>query len=234
MKCLILKNNPREGPGLIQTILNREQIAFDLIDLDNHEPIPSLDGYSAVFVMGGPDSANDPTTKMIHELHTVQQILSRGIPYFGVCLGMQVLVKALGGTVLRNSVPEIGCKDPHGNYYALEFTPEGQMDPIFTGLQSPLHIFQLHGETVQLHSTMSLLATGTHCRHQVVQFGSTAYGIQGHFELTSALFHEWRIHMPELQTLNQDALIQDYLQLTPEYESTCTTMIGNFLKLVKK
>ena len=90
---LIVKNISREGPGILQNILDTEKISYDLIDLDKGQSFPSPAGYKAVVVLGGPDSANDMTPKMTAELARIVEVIDAGIPYMGICLGLQTLVK---------------------------------------------------------------------------------------------------------------------------------------------
>ena len=233
MKVLIVKNITREGPGLLKEILNSHRIKFDIVDLDKGENFPDPTNYSAVFVFGGPDSANDNTPKMQLELRRVRETIKAGIPYLGACLGMQALVKANGGEVHRNPVKEVGWRDPKGNYFQVELTEDGKQDPLFAGMNSPLKIFHLHGETVRLKGGMKLLATGKYCKNQVVKVGNNSYGIQGHFELTPQMFDEWRTQDSDLIPLDQNSLQKDYAELRKEYEKSGKQILTNFFRVAK-
>src|SRR3990167_4219928 len=110
-KVLIVENVTEEEPGLIEKILKGYNIKYDIIDLDKGKSFPKPKDYSAVFVLGGPDSANDKTLKMQAELKRIKEIVDSNIPYFGICLGMQALVKACGGAVVKNQIKEAGLRD---------------------------------------------------------------------------------------------------------------------------
>lgn len=166
---LIVKNITREGPGILQEILEDRGIQSTLVDLDRGDSLPLLDEYSAVIVLGGPDSANDESEKMRDELEFVRDVISRKIPYLGICLGLQVLVKAAGGEVVKNPVREIGFRDPENHRFAVDLTETGRMDSIFDGLADRLEVFHLHGETVVLTDGTRLLASGKFCTNQVVK-----------------------------------------------------------------
>ncbi len=71
MKVLIVKNITREGHGLLEQILKDFKINYDIADLDKGDIFPDPKKYSALFVFGGPDSANDPTPKMEEELKRI-------------------------------------------------------------------------------------------------------------------------------------------------------------------
>ncbi|HIH05314.1 TPA: type 1 glutamine amidotransferase [Candidatus Woesearchaeota archaeon] len=229
MKVLIIKNKTTEGPGLLKGILDSHGIGYDIADLGRGEQFPDPGGYDALFVFGGPDSANDNTPKMKDELKRIRQALDADIPFLGVCLGMQALVKAAGGEVVKNAVKETGWRGPDGGFFQMEATEEGETDPLFGGLPSLLPVFHLHGETVVLAEGMALLATGKHCTNQAVKVGERAYGIQGHLELTPPMLEEWMRHDPDLMPLDKDALRKDYAALRGMYEISGTKLLENFL-----
>ena len=170
---------------------------------------------------------------MKSELERIYQALEHSVPYLGICLGMQTLAKAAGAEIYKNHVREIGWKDHNGKYYEINLTDQGTTDPLFVGLQSPLKIFHLHGETVRVRDGISLLATGEHCQVQAIKVGEKAYGLQGHLELTTAMFEQWLREDPDLNTLDKNALRRDYLDVREEYEKTGRKMITNFLKIAR-
>lgn len=230
-KILILKNITREGPGLAEACLNHSACTFDIIDLDRGETPPSFDSYAALIVLGGPDSANDITPKIVTEIERIREWLQTGKPYLGICLGLQLLVKAAGGTVIKNPVKEIGFYDGDNRPYQVDLTAEGLADPLCRGLSSQLNVFQLHGETVELTADMRLLGTGRHCRNQIVRVHERAYGIQCHFEVTRPMLAEWLKEDDDLKLLPAQKILNDYDNMRQEYEQTGQMLINNFLSL---
>lgn len=230
MKVLVVKNISREGPGLLQDILVKNKISYDIVDLDLKEKIPEVSDYSAVFVFGGPDSANDNTEKMQDEITIIQKVIETEKPYLGICLGMQALVKACGGNVRKNDVQEIGWKGEDDNYFSVDILDDKIPDPIFSGLETPLVIFHLHGETVDLTDNMELLATGKYCKNQIIKVGNSAYGFQGHFELTPEMFRDWIDNDPELKVLERESLLKDFDNIYDKYQKIGTQVFTNFLK----
>ena len=63
-EILIVENISREGPGILQEILDEKNISYKIIDLNKNENLPDPEDFSAVVVLGGPDSANDKNLKM--------------------------------------------------------------------------------------------------------------------------------------------------------------------------
>jgi len=226
---LIVKNITREGPGLIQEVLEERAISFEVADLDIGHSWPDLEKYRAMIVLGGPDSANDANPKIQTEILKIREWTARDRPFLGICLGLQLLVKALGGEVLKSPVEETGFKDPEGRFFEISLTQEGRQDSLFRGLTGPFRVFQLHGETVRLIDGMTLLGTGKSCRHQVIRAGRCAYGIQCHFEVTREMLGDWAVRDPALRPLGQDLLCRLYDEGYRDYTRTGRKLISNFL-----
>lgn len=230
-KILLVQNETIEGPGLLRGVLHKHGIAFDLVDLKKGDQYQNPRGYAAVVVFGGPDSANDETEKMRMELRRNREAIDAGVPFLGICLGLQSLVKAAGGKVVKNPISEIGIRDHEGNYYEIELTEEGKIDPLFRGIPSRAKIFHLHGETVVLAPGMKLLAVGKHCTNQVVKVAPKAYGIQGHFELDDEMFGGWAANDPDLRRIDSPEFRAEYAKVKGEYQSTCKVLFVNFLEI---
>jgi GMP synthase-like glutamine amidotransferase len=228
---LIVKNVSHEGPGLLQEVLDSASVSATVIDLDKGEAFPSPLGYKAVIVLGGPNSANDATPKMTQELEQIKIALDTKIPYLGICLGMQTLVKAGGGTVIPGAQKEIGFIDPSGNRYTIELTKSDKDDLLLAGLASSLAVFHLHGETVMLTDSMQLLGTGKYCENQIIKVTDTAYGIQSHFELTEEMLREWAKKDPDLLPIGEDTLVASYKTIQSTYNEIGRTIFTNFLKI---
>jgi len=228
---LIIKNISREGPGLLERVLVEESVSFDVVDLDKGQELPSFDGYKALVVLGGPDSANDDTPKITSELARIKEALRAGMPYLGICLGLQVLVKAAGGNVVKGAIKEIGFIDPDNNQFTVAVTTDGKADPILAGLPDVLDVFQLHGETVEVTPQMTVLAEGKFCRNQIVGVAEKAYGIQSHFELTPEMLTVWAEQDPDLVPIGKDKLLADFEAIEQPYTNTGQTLLRNFLRI---
>lgn len=230
-KVLIVKNKTHEGPGLFERLLRDDKIPYQIIDLDNGDPLPSLESCSAAVVLGGPDSANDATEKMREQLEWIREILSRKIPYLGVCLGLQTLVKAKGGKVIKSSVKEIGFRDPEENLFEVLLTEEGKKDPLLANCDGQFPVFHLHGETVQLSKGMTLLGKGKFCENQLVRVGENAYGMQFHLELTPEMFEVWLREDSDLKQRDRASLQKDFQSLQDSFSNTAQTLFLNFLQI---
>lgn len=231
-EVLIIKNITREGPGLLEEILREQNIPYTIIDLTTSENFPAPENYSAIAVLGGPDSANDETSKMKKERNFVKTVLDKNIPYIGICLGLQILVKVAGGKVYKSPFKEIGFRD-HESYpfEVIMLTHVGEHDPLFEGMGENFRVFQLHGETVKLTPEMQQLAIGRLVKNQVVKVGKNAYGIQCHFELTPEMFETWITEDPDLLKLDRNMLRAEFEAIKETYRSAGQQLFQNFLKI---
>jgi len=233
-KIYVLENISREGPGYLGQLMDQKQVAYEIIDLTKKQIFPAISQVAALIVMGGPDSANDQTAKITKEVIFIKEVLKAQVPYLGICLGLQVGVKAAGGTVRKNQVKEIGTRDQSGNLAQVNLTAEGLRDPLLQGLSQPIPVFHLHGETVTLTDQMTCLGTGPFCQNQIVKIQDKAYGIQSHFELTPEMLKVWLAEDDDLKAVNTTQIWNDFLKIQKTYIQTAEILFNNFLNLCKK
>ena len=176
---LVLRHEPFEHLGYFEAVLGDHGISFVYIDLGGTLDLGAHDG---MIVMGGPQSANDQ--EMAAELHFIRQALDAKTPVLGICLGAQLIAKALGAHVYRNPEKEIGWAPVH-------FTDAAAGDPVFGRLPSPSMFFHWHSETFMLPSGAVSLAYSDKCRQQAFRFHDTVYGIQFHPEITPEMIVDW-------------------------------------------
>jgi len=189
---LVLRHERFEHLGYFADILNNLHIPFVYSDLDDKL---DLGPHHGLIVMGGPQSANDPD--MSAEIHFIQQVLDEKYPVLGICLGAQLIAKALGAHVYRNHVKEIGWAPVH-------FTESAHNDPLLGGLESPSMFFHWHSETFTQPPGTELLAYSDKCRQQAFRYRDLVYGIQFHPEITPEMIVDWSaqpVNCGDLDTL---------------------------------
>ena len=118
------------------------------------------------------------------EVRWLRQAVEADLPVLGVCLGAQLLAKALGSRVFANRVKEIG-------WYEVELLPEAADDPLFCDVASPATVFHWHGDTFDLPRGAVQLARSSQCENQAFRFGPSAYGLQFHLEMTAEMIDDW-------------------------------------------
>jgi GMP synthase-like glutamine amidotransferase len=243
---LFVKNCSIEGPGLFEQILNSRQIPYGIVDLEAGQELPPLKNLKAVVVLGGPASANGDSPAIQAELAFLRGLLEAEVPVLGICLGLQLLVKAAGGQVTIHAIRETGVIAPDRHPYTMALTAAGRIDELFEGVgevfpplkagaTSVLPVFQLHGETVQLPTDPAfpskLLATGLFCTNQAVRIGKNAWGIQGHVEITPELLKDWMHADAILREHDRIGLLRDLGYLSADYRKAADLLFGNFLAI---
>jgi GMP synthase-like glutamine amidotransferase len=185
MRVLAFRHVPFEHLGRIEPELASRGIGIDYADLYQPgaaEPDPAR--YHGLIFMGGAMSVNDGLPYLEREARWIAQAVAAGRPVLGVCLGAQLIAKALGARVYRNPVKEIG-------WFEIELTGEGAADPLFAGAAQRETVFQWHGETFDLPPGARWLASSPACRHQAFRIGASAYALQFHLEVTPEMIADW-------------------------------------------
>ena len=185
MRVLAFRHVPFEGLGLIAPALAARHIEADYADL--YQPgaeTPDIGRYDGLIFMGGPMSANDDLPFIRKELALIERAARAGTPLLGICLGAQLIAKALGAKVYRNPVKEIG-------WYPVFWNEAAGSDALLAGLAEPETVFHWHGETFDLPAGATWLARSEACRHQAYRVGSNIYGFQFHLEVTPEMIADW-------------------------------------------
>ncbi len=185
MRVLVFRHSPSDGLGLIGDALDAHAIPYEYADLCASEsPGPLVTEADALVVMGGSMSANDTLPFITREIEHIRNAVAHGKPVLGVCLGAQLIAKALGARVYANHVKELG-------WARVAFSDAALRDPLFTDMAGDQIIFHWHGETFDLPAGAELLASSEACRNQAFRVGDRIYGLQFHLEVTPAMIVEW-------------------------------------------
>jgi GMP synthase-like glutamine amidotransferase len=181
----IFRHSPTEGPGYFAIFLEHHRIPWQLIAIDEGEPVPaSAEDFSGLCFMGGPMSVNDPLPWIEPVCALIRDAVSKGIPVIGHCLGGQLMSKALGGAVTRNPVKEIGWSKAGGENDDVARHWLGEH------VSQPATIFQWHGETFSIPPGASRLLANDYCANQMFALGPHL-GMQCHVEMTPEMIATW-------------------------------------------
>ena len=190
MRILVFQHVAVEHPAIFRDFLAEDGIAWDAVELDNGEAIPSLDGYDQLWAMGGPMDVweEDDHPWLVAEKRAIREaVVERGMPYFGVCLGHQLLGAALGGKVGKAPQAEVGILD-------VELTQAGRADPLFDGIADSFKALQWHGaEVAEPPPGAAVLARSPLCAVQAMRVGRHAYGMQYHCEILPSTVGDWAV-----------------------------------------
>ena len=125
---------------------------FDLAPKYERFPQPDLGQTDLIVALGGPLSANDDFPALVQERELLSGACRAGIPVFAVCLGAQLLCRALGGQVQPTGGYQFGLRK-------ISITEEGDADPVFGNILVPL-VPTLHGECFSIPEGATALAEG--------------------------------------------------------------------------
>ncbi len=193
MAVLICKNIETEGPGTIADYLKMNRLPYRIVELSKGEVISDLDNFDMLIMMGGPMSVNDEIPYIIEEEKLTKDFIAKGKKVFGVCLGAQIIAKALGAKVYVGHEKEIG-------WYDIELTEEGLKDAIMRRLAvhpevgdiwKRFKVFHWHGETFDIPQGAVRLARSELYQNQAFKYGNNAYAFQFHIEVTREMIYEW-------------------------------------------
>jgi GMP synthase (glutamine-hydrolysing) len=184
VRVLVLQHIACEPPGVYEDVLHERGADLIRVELDEGEQIPS-GTFDAVVAMGGPMSVNDEDQLpwLVGEKRFVAAAVGDGVPYWGVCLGVQLLAASLGARVYAGPAPEVGL-------LPVEPTEESRTDPVFAGLPDSLVTLQWHGDTFDLPDGAVRLAGAPAYPNQAFRLAN-AYGVQFHLEVSTEMAHEW-------------------------------------------
>lgn len=173
-----------EGPGYFATVLDRSHVPWRVIEVDAGEPVPTDPCvFSGLAFMGGPMSVNDDLPWIAPELRLILDSVDAGVPVLGHCLGGQLMSKALGGSVGRNPVKEIGWGD-------VEVPGSATAQRWFGHSTQLFEAFHWHGEKFTIPPGAERVLANRYCENQAFALGKHL-GMQCHIEMTLEMIDLW-------------------------------------------
>ena len=189
MRVHHLRHVEFENLGAIESWLESAGHTVNTTKLYMNDPLPEVDQFDWLIVMGGPMSANDDMILpwMGPEKVLIRKAIDAGKRVLGVCLGAQLIAAALDARVYRNPQREIG-------WFPIQRSPEANEHPF--GALIPLHadVFHWHGDTFDLPKEGVRLASSVACLNQAYAVSNHVLGLQFHLEMTPFLAERLTVH----------------------------------------
>ena len=196
-KVAIVVHQEQSRPGRVGALLEKRGYELHRLCPNLGCDLPEdMSDYAGVVIFGGPMSANDcgMLAGIKCELDWIPKVIEAGVPYLGLCLGAQLLTRALGGRVSPHPEGKIEV-----GYVDIEPTEAGR-----AWFKGPMKVYQWHREGMDVPDCCELLATNDTYPVQGFRCGPNAFGFQFHPEVT--------LQMKEVWTLNSERLKQPGVQ----------------------
>jgi len=149
---------------------------------------PALTDSDLLIVLGGPIGAyeEDRYPFLADETRLVERFLAAGRPLIGVCLGAQIIARALGSRVYPGARPEIG-------FAPIRLTTEGEASPLAPFGEPGARALHWHGDTFDLPEGATRLASTDTTPNQAFAIGRRVLALQFHVEARVADLERWLI-----------------------------------------
>lgn len=226
--ALAIRHVPFEDLGSFAPVLRERGFAIAYRDagLDDLGARDLVDA-DLLIVLGGPigvyEAKEYPFLK--DEIALVERRLKLGRPVFGLCLGSQIIAKALGARVYKGKRKELG-------WSPLALTEAGRKSAL-AELGSRTSVLHWHGDTFELPRGAELLASTRLYPNQAFGWQSHALGLQCHIETTVRGLERWFIgHTLEIATtrgVKLEALRRDTRRLGPRLEERAPRVLKAWL-----
>lgn len=194
-KAVVLRHVAFEDPGLLAPLLERGGWDVTLLEAARadltHVAIALAD---LLVVLGGPIGVNDSEDYpfLTQELTLLERRLADDRPTLGICLGSQLMAKALGSRVYAGHTKEIG-------WGRVQLTDAGMASCLQPLADADAMVLHWHGDTFDLPAAAIRLASTTLYPNQAFAFGRNALALQFHLEADPAHLEEWYVgHSVEL------------------------------------
>lgn len=230
---LVLQHVAHENMGSLESYFHRAGLSWQYVELFRQFPAQlDLAQAAGLVVMGGPMNVDevDKFPFLAREVEWMRQAVAAGLPLLGICLGSQLLAKAMGAKVYPNAVKEIG-------WYEIELEPAAADDLLFAGSAARETVFQWHGDTFDLPPGAVHLAFSPGCRQQAFRCGRAAWGLQFHVEVTAAIVDTWlteaenRRELAGLDYIDPRAIAAQTPQMMPAMQALGDRVLPRFVSL---
>ena len=168
-----------EDLGYIGDWAADNHISTSVTRFDKKPIFPLHNEYDWLVVMGGKMGANDSTDLpwIAAEIEYIRQAINSGKIVIGICLGSQLIAKALGARVYKNTEPEMG-------FLPVVFNQNAHNDPVFRHFPSEITAMHMHFDIFELPDKAIPMAYSKITPYQAFRYGNNVFAFQFHFEIT--------------------------------------------------
>jgi GMP synthase-like glutamine amidotransferase len=184
---LVLDHGAPGGLGSYHRVLSDDRVKVRVVRPASGAALPDWRSVDGIVALGGSMSVLDRARLpwLGAEERLISEAVRAGKPYWGVCLGAQLLASSLDAPVYRGHRPEVGVE-------LIEACVATRRDPVFSAVPDDFFALEWHQDTYELPAGAVLLAHSSRYRNQAFRWGPRAYGIQFHLELSSGHVRKWK------------------------------------------
>ena len=229
--ALAIRHVNFEDLGTLEPVLREAgyRIAYADAGIDDLTAIEAI-APDLMVVLGGPIGAyqEDLYPMVKDEVRILEARLSAERPTLGICLGAQLMARALGARVYPSGTTEIG-------WAPITLSPEGRESPFRHLGEEHTAVLHWHGDTFDLPAGANLLASTAVCRNQAFSWGRNALAFQFHPEADGTRFEQWLIgHACEIAgaKLSVQSLRADTARHAPHLIAQARLCFEEWLKVI--
>ena len=228
-RVLVYQHLATDGPGFIGEAFLSRGAALDICHVYQGDAVGDPTGYDALLVMGGDMNVyqEEQFPWLAEETRLMRQAALAGQAVLGICLGGQLLARALDTTVHLGGAPEIGLTE-------ITLNDAGRADPLFGGLPT-LEAVVWHDDTFDIPSGAVALGESAGCANQAFRFGERTYGLQFHPEVNPEMLEAWiSAAPPSVSPVDQQALRAHFTRKVDSLKTQADRLAANFLRLLAR
>jgi len=225
MRVLSIVHEPTTtgGGGLFEHLVEERGHRLDVVSIAHDASmLEHPERYAAVMVFGGamhPDQdAEHPW--LADELAFIRETIDHRVPLFGVCLGGQLIARAMGAHVGPAASAEVG-------WHEVGLNEAGLADPVLGVLPGRVDAFQWHYYGFGLPEGAVLLAEND-AALQAYRLGERTWGVQFHPEVTRHMLDFWFVE-GEAELPDPAAVRHDTEAFLDTWNSQGRLLCGAFL-----
>ena len=224
-----LQHVPFEDLGSMKAWLQAHGHSLSVTRLYKEEPLPQINSFDWLIVMGGPMSITDIETYpwLTNEKAFIKQAIDEKKIVLGICLGSQLIAYVLGAAISKNTHKEIG-------WFPIQISENVKATHLGAALPHEFDVFHWHDDTFSLPDKAMPLASSEACRNQGFLIDNRVLGLQFHLETTPESALDLTIHCKdELDHSRYVQSAEDMLS-KPERFENINTIMNEILGLLEK
>lgn len=200
--ALAIRHLHFEDLGSLQSLLHERGYSVRYLEAASDD-LHIQEEPDLLVVLGGPIAAFDEREYpfLLDELALIQRQLQRRLPLLGICLGAQLIARALGADVASMGLKEIG-------FMPLTLTAQGRASALAALEQVPVPVLHWHGDRFEIPEGATLLAGTALCANQAFGVGEQVLALQCHLEAQPQQIEQWLVgHACELAQAGIDPCV---------------------------